>query len=35
MKVTVKRVLVEKDKRIIAISDIRGNLNAFKRLLEM
>lgn len=34
MKAIVKRILVEKDKRVIAISDIHGNLNAFKRLLE-
>lgn len=34
MKAIVKRILVKKDKRVIAISDIHGNLNAFKRLLE-
>lgn len=34
MKATVKRILVGKDKRVIAISDIHGNLSAFKSLLE-
>lgn len=34
MKAVVKRILVEKDKRVIAISDIHGNLSAFKRVLE-
>jgi len=34
MKAVVKKVSVEKNKRIIAISDIHGNLNLFKRLLD-
>ncbi len=33
MKATVNKVIIDKNKRIIAISDIHGNLNLFKRLL--
>lgn len=34
MKAVVKRISIEKNKRIIAISDIHGNLSLFKRLLK-
>lgn len=34
MKAVVKRISLEKDRRIIAISDIHGNLNFFLELLE-
>lgn len=34
MKAVVKRISVEKDRRIIAISDIHGNLKFFLELLE-
>lgn len=34
MKAVVKRIAVDKNKRIIAISDIHGNLSAFKELLR-
>ena len=34
MKAVVKKVSVDKNKRIIAISDIHGNLNLFKKLLD-
>jgi protein phosphatase len=34
MKAVVKRIKVSKGKRIIAISDIHGNLEAFKKLLD-
>lgn len=34
MKAVVKRISVEKNKRIIAISDIHGNLKLLKELLE-
>ncbi|MEG2290387.1 MAG: GNAT family N-acetyltransferase [Clostridium sp.] len=33
MNAVVKKVMVDKNKRIIAISDIHGNLNLFKKLL--
>lgn len=34
MKAVVKRILIKKNKRIIAISDIHGNVNLFRKLLE-
>lgn len=34
MKAVVKKISIPKNKRIIAISDIHGNLNLFQKLLE-
>lgn len=34
MRAVVKRILLQNNKRIIAISDIHGNLNLFKKLLQ-
>ncbi len=34
MKAVVKKVIIDKNKRVIVISDIHGNLKFFKRLLE-